>query len=63
LYYMLMSPLVQAQAKENTRGVGNKNWVLDAIGNTMVVLPPLKEQARIVEKLEELLPYCDRLVK
>jgi len=37
--------------------------VLDAIGNTMVVLPPLKEQARIVEKLEELLPYCDRLVK
>ena len=60
LYYMLMSPLVQAQATENTRGVGNKNWVLDAIASTMVVLPPLVEQKRIVAKIEELLPYVDR---
>lgn len=60
LYYMLMSPLVQAQATENTRGVGNKNWVLDAIASTMVVLPPLSEQKRIVKKLKELLPYVDR---
>ena len=61
LYYMLMSPLVQIQATENTRGVGNKNWVLDAIANTMVVLPPLAEQKRIVAKLEEILPLCERL--
>lgn len=61
LYYMLMSPLVQTQATENTRGVGNKNWVLDAIANTMVVLPPLAEQKRIVAKLEEILPLCERL--
>ena len=60
LYYVLMSPLVQAQATENTRGVGNKNWVLDAIASTMVVLPPLVEQKRIVAKIEELLPYVDR---
>ena len=60
LYYMLMSPLVQAQATENTRGVGNKNWVLDAIASTMVVLPPLVEQKRIVAKIEEVLPYVDR---
>lgn len=60
LYYMLMSPLVQSQATENTRGVGNKNWVLDAIASTMVVLPPLAEQKRIVIKIEELLPYVDR---
>ena len=60
LYYVLMSPLVQTQATENTRGVGNKNWVLDAIANTMVVLPPLAEQKRIVIKVEELLPYVDR---
>ena len=59
LYYMLMSPLVQAQASENTRGVGNKNWVLDAIASTMVVLPPISEQKRIVVKLKELLPYID----
>lgn len=60
LYYMLTSPLVQAQATENTRGVGNKNWVLDAIASTMVVLPPLVEQKRIVAKIEELLPLVDR---
>ena len=37
LYYMLMSPLVQAQATENTRGVGNKNWVLDAIASLSLI--------------------------
>ena len=61
LYYLLKSPLVQLQATENTRGVGNKNWVLDAIAKTIIVLPPLAEQKRIVAKLEELLPLCDRL--
>ena len=61
LYCLLKSPLVQMQADDNTRGVGNKNWVLDAIAKTMVVLPPLAEQKRIVAKLEELLPLCERL--
>ena len=60
-YYLLKSPLVQVQAAENTRGVGNKNWVLDAIAKTAVVLPPLAEQKRIVAKLEEILPLCERL--
>ena len=61
LYYLIKSPLVQMQATENTRGVGNKNWVLDAIAKTTVVLPPLAEQKRIVARLEELLPLCERL--
>ena len=63
LYYLLKSPLVQLQAAENTRGVGNKNWVLDAIAKTVVVLPPLAEQKRIVAKIEELLPLIDRYEK
>ena len=61
LYYLLKSPLVQMQAADNTRGVGNKNWVLDAIAKTVVVLPPLAEQKRIVARLEELLPLCEGL--
>ena len=61
LYYLLKSQLVQMQADDNTRGVGNKNWVLDAIAKTMVVIPPLVEQKRIVAKLVEILPLCERL--
>ena len=60
LYYLLKSPLVQIQAIGNTRGVGNKNWVLDAIAKTMIVLPPLAEQKRIAAKIEELLPLVER---
>ena len=52
--YLLKSPLVQEQAKENTRGVGNKNWVLSDIERTLVVLPPLVEQQRIVDRINEI---------
>ena len=53
--FLLKSPLVQKQAKDNTKGMGNKNWVIDAISNTILVLPPLKEQEEIVNKVETLL--------
>lgn len=29
LIYLLKSPLVQTQCRENTKGVGNKNWVIE----------------------------------
>ena len=61
LKYLINSPLVQIQAKENTKGVGNKNWVMRDIANTIIPLPPLAEQKRIVEKIEELLPICEEL--
>ena len=61
LRLLINSPLVQTQAAENTKGVGNKNWVMRDIANTIIVLPPLAEQKRIVEKLEQLLPLCDNL--
>ena len=48
---LLKSPLVQDQAAENTRGVGNKNWVLSDIENTLLVIPPLAEQKRIIEQI------------
>lgn len=61
--YVIKAPVVQIQARENTRGVGNKNWVMRDIANTILPLPPLAEQKRIVEKIEELLPYTNQLVK
>ena len=61
LKYLINSPLVQIQAKENTKGVGNKNWVMRDIANTIIPLPSLSEQKRIVEKIEELLPLVEKL--
>lgn len=63
LIYLINSPLVQSQVKEETRGIGNKNWVLTAISNTLMVLPPLAEQHRIVAKIEELLPKVEEYGK
>lgn len=59
LWYWIQSPVVQEQAKLNTRGIGNKNWVLKSIGSTLIPLPPLEEQHRIVAKLNELLPLVE----
>ena len=61
LLYMINSPLVQKQAAENTKGVGNKNWVMRDIANTLIVIPPIEEQHRIVAKIEEIMPMIERL--
>lgn len=63
LVHLINSPLVQSQVQEHTRGVGNKNWVLSDIANTIIVLPPLGEQKRIVDKIEELLPIVEKFGK
>ena len=60
LVFMIQSPLVQEQAKENTRGVGNKNWVLSAVSKTLMVVPPLEEQGRIKNRLNLILSYVER---
>ncbi len=52
LIYLLKSPLVQKQCEENTRGVGNKNWVMRDISNTLIVIPPLLKQMKIVEEID-----------
>ena len=61
LVYLINSPLVQKQAEENTRGVGNKNWVMRDISNTLIAIPPLMEQYRIVEKLKNTFITCNNL--
>lgn len=63
LKYAIQSPLVQTQARENTRGVGNKNWVMRDIANTILPLPPFREQQRISGELDRLLLQSIKLKK
>ena len=61
LLYEILSPLVQKQAEENTRGVGNKNWVMRDIAKTLIAIPPISEQYRIVEMIDRIFPFCDQI--
>ena len=54
---LILSPLVQNQCKENTKGVGNKNWVMKDIAKTLIAIPPYIEQLKIIEKLNNILSF------
>ena len=47
--------------KRNTDGTAMQFVSKKKITNALIPLPPLAEQKRIVEKLEQLLPLCERL--
>ena len=61
LKYTILSPMIQELVKLYTRGIGNKNLVIKDIKNFHIPLPPLKEQERIVKKVDELMALCDKL--
>ena len=63
VYYVLDSYYFKDYMKENSGGTATpiiNRGLWDAI---VIPLPPLEEQHRIVAKIEELLPFCERLVK
>ena len=58
---MLSSGYAYSQFCEKVSGAVVKNLNSDKVANAVFPLPPLAEQKRIVDKLEELLPLCERL--
>ncbi|EIC4352142.1 restriction endonuclease subunit S [Salmonella enterica] len=62
LKLLISSPFVKKQSEEGTQGVGNKNLVLKTISMFTLVIPPFEEQARIVDQVERLHVYCDKLI-
>ena len=65
-YYVLWAlrtPVVRNQFSAAATGTSEsmKNISQDIIKNTLIPLPPLAEQKRIVTRLEELLPLCEGL--
>lgn len=63
LYWSLLSPYFDAYANDpaNSKGVAYPAINDTTFYNAIIPLPPLAEQHRIVEKLDQLLPLCDSL--
>lgn len=61
LFYYLMSQR-RNYIKMGTR-CAQPNISKEKIVISLIPFPPLEEQKRIVAKIEELLPYCDQLIK
>ena len=63
LYYYLQSPLGQKEIRKNYKATAQGTITVQDVREIVVKIPPLEEQHRIVAKIEELLPYVDRLAK
>ena len=59
LLFALLSEIVQNQIRQSTTKVGQPKLAIIRIQNLIIPLPPLAEQHRIVEKIEELLPLVE----
>ena len=61
LKYMMESELMRSQIRSNSSGTTVATLTMVSMVEYLMPLPPLAEQKRIVQKLEEILPLCERL--
>lgn len=59
--YFILSPQFQQQLLDNCTGTTAKGIKADKLKHLLLPLPPYEEQKRIVAKLEEILPLCEKL--
>lgn len=62
LYYYYLADLYQSKVKNGNRSA-QAGFSKDDLNDLPFPLPPLEEQKRIVDKLEQLLPICDDIEK
>ena len=63
LKYIMESKMMEQQIKSNSGGTTVATLTMVRTNMYVLPIPPLEEQKRIVEKIEELLPYTKQLVK
>ena len=61
IFMYLKAPLAYQQLHLYNNGSAQPNLAAKDVAKYLIPLPPLAEQKRIVAKLEELLPLCERL--
>jgi type I restriction enzyme S subunit len=61
LHTVLISRLVQQAVMEVQVGVSREGLSISKLGNFLVPIPPLQEQARIVARVADLMRLCDAL--
>jgi type I restriction enzyme S subunit len=61
LHLVLISPHVQQTVMDVQVGVSREGLSIGKLGQFVIPLPPLAEQARIVARVEELMQLCDAL--
>lgn len=61
VYFVLSSPYYCAYVDSKTTGTAVRQLPAKELGKLLIPLPPLAEQKRIVARLEEILPLCERL--
>ena len=61
IIYALNSAYIQKVLTNQKKVTAIPNLTLETIQKCCIPLPPLAEQKRIVARLEEILPLCERL--
>lgn len=61
--YIFMSGYYRSHISNSVAGIGIRNLKEEHITKMLIPLPPLEEQQRIVDKLDQLLPLCEQLEK
>ena len=61
--WFIRSSFYMSQVDNQKSGGTIKHYGPTHLKQMIIPIPPLEEQNRIVAKIEELLPYCDQLIK
>ena len=61
IVYIMRSDMFYKTIRSQMKGTGITRITLKQIEPLLIPLPPLAEQKRIVAKIEELLPLCEKM--